>query len=103
VTEGGMWTGTSSCVWNGPSVMRLKIVLSDSQRYLDDQTLKHFFRNTLEVQDADWKDIVMELTDLAEKGFSNFDQESDHLGIASRFYSYFEQFHSKELDWNKVR
>jgi hypothetical protein len=98
-----MWTGTSSCVWNGPSVMRLKIVLSDSQRYLDDQTLKHFFRNTLEVQDADWKDIVMELTDLAEKGFSNVDQESDHLGIASRFYSYFEQFHSNELNWNKVR
>ena len=100
VSEGGVWTSTSSCIWNGPSVMRLKVVLADSQRYLDDSKLKAFFQNTLEIQDADWKDALNELIDLAENDFFDSDPESEYLGIASKFYTYIDQFHSSKVDWS---
>jgi len=89
VSEGGVWTSTSSCIWNGPSVMRLKVVLADSQRYLDDSKLKAFFQNTLN-----------ELIDLAENDFFDSDPESEYLGIASKFYTYIDQFHSSKVDWS---
>jgi hypothetical protein len=56
-TDRSTWISPSECVWDGPD-NPLKVVLSSCKLISDNATLVDFFRNTVEVPNVNWVDLI---------------------------------------------
>lgn len=90
------WFQRCDCIWDGPGFINSKAVLSES--YGNNNPLKMFFKNVLDIGDWTPDDIIAELEVL-----SNDAETIPSLPLVRSIYAFLDANVRSEEDWQTVK